>query len=59
MRATFAVFSAAFRAVRFARLAVLLTASLAAGVVCDWFRAEQRLVFPRPLPVFTTTPPSR
>lgn len=59
MRATFADFSTAFRAVRFARLAVLLVAAVAAGLVCDWFRAEERLVFPRPLPVFTITPPSR
>lgn len=41
------------------RLALLLLASLLAGLIADWRRTDQRLVFPRPLPEFTTTPPSR
>jgi hypothetical protein len=47
------------RAVRPGRLIVVLAAALAAGLACDWFRAGQRLVFPRPLPVFKTTSPAR
>ena len=47
------------RSVRPTRLLVVLVVSLLAGLASDWFRADQRLVFPRPLPVFKTTPPSR
>jgi len=35
---------------------VLLLASLLAGLICDWVGTERRLIFPRPLPVFTTMP---
>ena len=48
-----------FRALRPGRLLVVIAAALLAGLACDWFRAEQRLVFPRPLPVFHTTTPAR
>jgi hypothetical protein len=51
--------TSAVRSVRPARLLVLLVVSLLAGLASDWFRADQRLVFPRPLPVFKTTPPPR
>lgn len=46
-------------AIRPNRLAVLLLAALLAGLVADWLRSDQRLVFPRPLPEFTTTAPQR
>lgn len=46
-------------AVRTGRLAVLLGAAVAAGLATDWLRGDGRLIFPRPLPVFTTTPPAR
>ncbi|MSU51466.1 MAG: hypothetical protein EXS37_20660 [Opitutus sp.] len=49
----------AIRAVRPGRLTIVVATSLAAGLAGDWFRAEQRLVFPRPLPVFKTTAPTR
>ena len=52
-------FRRALRAVRVGRLVALLFAAVAAGLTTDWWRGEQRLVFPRPLPVFTTTPPAR
>ncbi len=45
------------RAVRPTRVLALLLASLLVGLLCDWVRTERRLVFPRPLPVFTTTTP--
>ena len=47
------------RAIRPVRLLAVLMVSLLAGLAFDWFRADQRLVFPRPLPVFKTTPPPR
>ena len=37
----------------------LLVAAVAAGLGTDWLRGDGRLIFPRPLPVFTTTPPAR
>ena len=37
------------------RLMVLSLVALALGLALDWFRPAQRLVFPRPLPVFKTT----
>ena len=55
MRLTLADLLRAGRAVRPARVIALLLASLLAGLVCDWVGTERRLVFPRPLPVFTTT----
>jgi hypothetical protein len=59
MRTFFAAWAKAVRAARPGRLVVVLLAAVAIGLVCDWFRAEQRLVFPRPLPAFTTTAPIR
>ena len=59
MHAALNQFWAAIRAVRLGRLAVLLGVAAAAGLACDWFRPEQRLVFSRPLPPFTTTGPTR
>ncbi len=59
MRASFDDLLNTLRAVRPGRLIVLLLASVVAGLVSDWFRREQRLVFPRPLPVFRTTLPTR
>ena len=49
----------ALRAVSVRRMAVLLVAAVAAGLGTDWLRGDGRLIFPRPLPVFTTTPPGR
>jgi len=45
----------ALRAVRPVRLLVLVVVSFAAALVSDWFR-EERVVFPAPLPKFTTVP---
>ena len=47
---------AALRAVRPARLVVLLLVTLAAALASDWLR-EERVIFPAPLPAFTTVPP--
>jgi hypothetical protein len=58
MRSVFDKLIHSCRAVRPGRLAALLLAALAAGLLCDWLRPEQRLVLPRPLPVFTTTTPA-
>ena len=52
-------FIRAVRAVRPGRLLLVIGAALLAGLAGDWFRADQRLVFPRPLPVFHTTTPTR
>ncbi|MSU68212.1 MAG: hypothetical protein EXS40_06485 [Opitutaceae bacterium] len=52
-------FPQALRSVRAGRLAALLFAAVAAGLAADWLRGEARLIFPRPLPVFTTTLPAR
>ncbi len=38
------------------RLIVLGMLALALGLALDWLRPAQRLVFPRPLPVFKITP---
>jgi len=38
------------------RLVILGVLSLALGLALDWFRPQQRLVFPRPLPVFKVIP---
>lgn len=48
-----------WRAVRLGRVVAVLLGALAAGLACDWFRPHERLVFPRPLPVFSTTPAAR
>ena len=45
----------AFRAVRPGRLLVLLLVAFAAALVSDWLRTE-RVIFPAPLPEFTTIP---
>jgi len=47
--------AAAVREVRPRRLLLLLLVPLAVALACDWFRAE-RVVFPAPLPPFTTVP---
>ncbi|MGD1032669.1 MAG: hypothetical protein ABSA05_16190 [Opitutaceae bacterium] len=49
----------AVRAARFWRLVAVFLASVAAGLISDWFRTEQRLVFPRPPPVFVPMEPGR
>lgn len=49
--------TAAARAVRPSRLLVLLLVSLAAALASDWLR-EERVIFPAPLPKFTTVPAS-
>jgi hypothetical protein len=59
MRPFLSALTKGVRSVRPARLLVVLAISLLAGLACDWFRADQRLVFPRPLPEFKTTPPPR
>lgn len=56
MRTPLAEFVRTVRAVRPSRVMVLLLASLLAGLICDWVGTERRLIFPRPLPVFTTMP---
>ena len=43
------------RGVRPSRLVVLLLVSFAAALASDWFR-EERVIFPAPLPKFTTVP---
>ncbi len=59
MRAMLMTVVEATRAVRLPRLIVLLLAAMLAGVAADFFRGDQRLVFPRPLPAFTTIAPTR
>lgn len=49
----------ALRELRFGRLALLLAATIAATLVSDWLRRDERVIFPAPLPVFTTVPASR
>lgn len=49
--------AAAFRAVRPLRLLIVLLAALAAGLLSDWAR-DDRVLLPRPVPAFTTVPPS-
>lgn len=49
----------ALRAVRPARLLAVLVVAGGMGLVGDWLRSEQRLVFSRPLPVFRIVEPSR
>lgn len=41
--------------VRLSRLVLLLLVSFAAALASDWFR-EERVIFPAPLPEFTTVP---
>jgi hypothetical protein len=47
--------TSALQAIRPWRLGTLLLLALAAGLLSDWLR-EERVVFPRPLPQFTTIP---
>lgn len=49
---------AALRAVRPSRLIVLLLLAVAAALASDWLR-DERVVFPAPLPKFTTVPATR
>lgn len=49
----------AVAAVRFWRLVVVILASVVAGLFSDWLRTDQRLLFPRPLPVFLPMEPGR
>jgi hypothetical protein len=46
---------AALRAVRVSRLVILVLVTLAATLASDWLR-EERVIFPAPLPKFTTVP---
>jgi hypothetical protein len=48
---------AALRGVRFARLLALLLLPLVLALASDWLR-DERVVFPEPLPKFTTVPRS-
>ena len=45
----------ASRELRPSRLLILLLVSFAAALASDWFR-EERVIFPAPLPKFTTVP---
>lgn len=47
--------TAAVRGMRLSRLLILLVLSLAAALASDWLR-EERVIFPAPLPKFTTVP---
>ncbi len=48
-------FAVAVRAVQPARLLALLLVPLVLALASDWLR-EERVVFPAPLPPFTTVP---
>ncbi len=52
MGALLAALVRALTAARFWRLIAVLLASVAGGLISDWLRPDQRLLFPRPLPVF-------
>lgn len=54
-RRFFCGLASAPRAMRLARLLVLLLVPLALALVSDWLR-EERVIFPAPLPKFTTIP---
>ena len=47
--------TAAWRGVRPARLLILLLVSFVAALASDWLR-DERVIFPAPLPKFTTVP---
>jgi hypothetical protein len=49
--------AAALRGVRWRRLIALLFVAGAAALASDWLR-EERVIFPAPLPKFTTVPAS-
>jgi hypothetical protein len=57
MHPIFSVLRQSLRSTQLLRLMVLGLLALAVGLALDWFRPTQRLVFPRPLPVFKITPP--
>ncbi len=46
---------AALRAVRFSRVMILVVVTVVATLASDWLR-EERVIFPAPLPKFTTVP---
>lgn len=50
--------TSAFRAVRPSRLIALLVVSLVVALASDWLR-DERVIFPTPLPKFTTVPAGR
>ncbi|NBQ58103.1 MAG: hypothetical protein EBU32_06925 [Opitutaceae bacterium] len=57
MRAIFNSLRHSLRSTRPYQLMVLGLLALTLGLALDWLRPAQRLVFPRPLPVFKITPP--
>jgi hypothetical protein len=57
MRAIFNSLRHSLRSTQLFRLMVLGLLAFAVGLALDWFRPTQRLVFPRPLPVFKISPP--
>jgi hypothetical protein len=50
--------TSALQAIRPWRLGILLLLAFGAGLLSDWWR-EERVIFPRPLPPFTTIPAGR
>jgi len=56
MRSIFNALQHSLQSARPFRLMVLGLLALALGLALDWFRPTQRLVFPRPLPVFKISP---
>ena len=58
MRTITVDFTRALRAVRTVRIVTLLLAAVGAGLLSDFLRGEQRLVFPRPLPTFRISSPA-
>lgn len=48
---------AGLREVRVDRVLMVSAAALLAGLACDWSRSSNRMIFPRPLPAFTTSAP--
>jgi hypothetical protein len=49
--------AAGLRALRLHRVLVVSAVALLAGLACDWFRSGERMIFPRPLPIFTISAP--
>jgi hypothetical protein len=56
---SFILIAKPIRGIRLGRLLVVLLVAVVAGLVSDWLRTEQRLVFPRPLPEFKTRESNR
>jgi hypothetical protein len=50
--------SSGFRQVRPARVLVLLLIAIMVALASDWLR-DERVIFPAPLPKFTTVPAAR